>query len=90
MVSRMLLHINKLSDFKAWIEKRGYKIECVTNCNEVLRATGTKNNKKDTIIIYKKANAKEHLSVMDKDCALVRRFIKETRKGVPNENIKSD
>lgn len=51
---------------------KGYAIvETSNNPYEVLRA---KKNK-DTAIIYKKANAKEHLSVMEKDVQLVNEFL---------------
>lgn len=44
-------------------------------CYEVLRAKKSK----DTVIVFKKDNAKEHLSVQQKDYRLIRQFIRETK-----------
>ena len=72
MATRNMLHENKLKDFEIFLVKKGYAIvELSNNPYEVLRAR----KDKDTVIIYKKANAKEHLSVMDKDVSLVNEFI---------------
>ena len=77
MASRELLHISKLSDFEKWLEEQGYMILPTSkNPYEVLRAK----KDKDTVIIYCKAGSKEHLSIMDKDSSLIRRFINESRK----------
>ena len=46
------------------------------NPYEVLRAQ----KDGDTVIVYQKKDAKEHLSTMDKDYHLVREFIKSQRK----------
>lgn len=77
MAIRELLHINKLDDLRSWLEEQGYMILPTSrNQYEVLRAK----KGKDTIIIYKKANNREHLSVMDKDYALIRKFIGENKR----------
>jgi len=74
MAKRALLHKNKLGDFKEWLEQKGYVIISTSqNPYEVLRAK--KDN--DTVIIYCKDTAKEHLSVMDKDKSLVWSFVRE-------------
>jgi len=74
MATRALLHKNKLKELKIWLEKQGYMILATSkNPYEVLRAR----KDKDTVIIYCKLAAREHLSVMDKDYALIRRFIKQ-------------
>ena len=74
MATRALLHKNKLKEFEIWLEKQGYMILTTSqNPYEVLRAR----KDKDTVIIYCKLAAKERLSVMDKDYALIRRFIKQ-------------
>ena len=54
---------------------KGYEIQATKGIYEVLRA----NKGKDTVIIFKKAGAKEHLSVQNKDYKLIRQFIQETR-----------
>ena len=72
MATRNILHKSKLKDLELFLVNNGYAIvETSNNPHEVLRA---KKNK-DTVIIYKKAKAKEHLSVMDKNVELVNRFI---------------
>lgn len=73
MAIRNLLNINKLKEFEKFLKIKGYMI-VVTSKNpyEVLRAV----NGKDTVIVYKKADVKEHLSIMKKDYHLVREFIK--------------
>lgn len=82
MASRELLHASKLNDFGKWIEEQGYMILPTSkNPYEVLRAK----KDKDTVIIYQKNDSKEHLSVMDKDYSLIRRFINESKKQT-NEN----
>ncbi|MGF7145311.1 Holliday junction resolvase [Anaerotaenia torta] len=76
MATRELLHKNKLHDLEQWLEKNGYMILATSkNPYEVLRAV----KDKDYVIIYCKANSKEHLSIMDKDYELIRRFIKDNR-----------
>ncbi|WP_312432750.1 hypothetical protein [Lacrimispora sp.] len=74
MATRALLHKNKLKELKIRLEKQGYMILATSkNPYEVLRAR----KDKDTVIIYCKLAAREHLSVMDKDYELIRRFIKQ-------------
>lgn len=76
MATRNILHIRKLQEFEDFLESKGYMILATSkNPLEVLRA----NKDNDTVIVYKKADAKEHLSTMDKDYHLVREFIKSRR-----------
>lgn len=75
MAERCLLHQNKLDLLKWWLSSRGYEIQATKGIYEVLRA----NKGKDTVIIFKKNGAKEHLSVQQKDHKLIRQFIQETR-----------
>ena len=76
MATRALLHKDKLKDLEKWLEEKGYMILATSrNPYEVLRAK----NESDTVIIYCKANSKEHLSVMDKDYKLIRQFIFENQ-----------
>ena len=75
MAERCLLHQNKLDLFKWWLTSKGYEIQATKGDYEVLRAK----KGKDTVIIFKKDNAKEHLSVQQKDYRLMIQFIRETR-----------
>jgi hypothetical protein len=77
MATRALLHISKKDELEKWLEEQGYMILALRSPWEVIRCVKDDENGKDTVIIYQKANAKEHLSVMDKDYKLIRRFIAE-------------
>ena len=73
MAERCLLHKNKLHQFQVWLESKGYTIFPCKGLYEVLRAR----KGKDTVIIYERNSAKEHLTVQQKDYGLVRQFIRE-------------
>lgn len=75
MAERCLLHKNKLELLKWWLSSRGYEIQNTKGIYEVLRAK----KRKETIIIFEKDRAKEHLTVQQKDHKLIRQFIRETR-----------
>ena len=75
MAERCLLHQNKLDLLKWWLSSRGYEIQPTKGIYEVLRAK----KEKDTVIVFRKAGAKEHFSVQEKDYKLIRQFIRETR-----------
>lgn len=76
MANRALLHMNKLKDFESWLEKQGYMILPTSkNPYEILRAKKSK----DTVIIYRKGDSKEHLSIMDKDYDLIHEFMMESK-----------
>lgn len=71
MAERNFLHIKHLDEFRDYLASRGYlAVPLSRNEYEVLRM---KRNK-DTVIVFKKNGAKEHLSVMDKDIHHVRCF----------------
>lgn len=77
MATRNILHISKLQEFEDFLEHKGYMIIATSkNPYEVLRAQ----KDDDTVIVYQKKDAKEHLSTIDKDYHLVRGFIKSQRK----------
>lgn len=81
MAERNILHIKHLDDFKAWLERWGYtQLPLSQNEYEVLRMHKDKN----TVILYRKAYAKEHLSVMEKDMRLVVAFLRSKRGGEPD------
>ena len=75
MAERCILHKSKLNQFREWLFSKGYVIESTKGDYEVLRAKKGKN----TVIIYEKLYAKEHLTVQQKDYNLVRQFLKETK-----------
>ena len=77
MAERCLLHKNKLELLKWWLSSKGYEIQPTKGIYEVLRA----NKGKDTVIVYRKSEIKEHLTVQEKDYKLIRQFIRETKGG---------
>lgn len=86
MAIRALLHMNKLKDFESWLEKQGYIIlPASKNPYEILRAK----KDKDTVIIYQKGGSKEHLSIMDKDYALIHKFIMESKSKTNADRIRN-
>ena len=86
VATRNILHVSKLQEFEDFLETKGYMIvETSKNPYEVLRAQ----KDGDTVIIYKKKDAKEHLSTMDKDYHLMREFIKSQRKQNNADRIRS-
>ena len=78
MANRHTLHISKLEDFKKWLVKDGWEIEEPKGIYEVLRAK--KNGRQNPLIVYTKADAKEHLSIMDRDSGIVGAFLRDCRK----------
>ena len=86
MATRNILHISKLQEFEDFLETKGYMIVATSkNPYEVLRAQ----KDGDTVIVYQKKDAKEHLSTMDKDYHLVREFIKGQRKQSNADRIRN-
>ena len=82
MANRHTLHISKLEDFKKWLVKDGWEIEEPKGIYEVLRAR--KAGKKNPLIVYTKADAKEHLSLMDRDSGVVGAFLRDCKKPKTN------
>ncbi len=82
MANRHTLHIRKLEDFKEWLVKDGWEIEETKGIYEVLRAR--KQGRKNPLIVYTKADAKEHLSVMDRDSGVVGAFLRDCNKAKTN------
>jgi len=80
MAERCLLHFNKLDLFKEFLTTKGYEIQDTKGIYEVLRAKKNKN----TIIVFKKDEAKEHFSTQSKDYYLVKDFIKNYKRGEYN------
>lgn len=86
MATRNILHVSKLQEFEDFLESKGYMIVATSkNPYEALRAQ----KYGDTVVVYKKKDAKEHLSTLDKDYHLVREFIKGQRKQINADRIRS-
>lgn len=72
MATRNLLHKSHLEAFKEWLITSGWRIHEPRGFYEVLRASyGTK-----WLIVYRKADVKEHYSVRDVDVQTVIRFFR--------------
>lgn len=82
MADRSILHITKLEDFKEWLIKDGWVIEEPKGTWEVLRAR--KEGRRNPLIVYCKMNAKEHLSVMDRDSGVIGAFLRDYKKPQTN------
>ena len=83
MADRSRLHINKLDAFSEWLIKDGWKLEEPKGAYEVLRAR--KDGRKNPLIVYTKLEAKEHLSVMDRDCDVLGAFLKSAKESQKNQ-----
>lgn len=76
MADRSTLHIKHLDAFRLWLKGKGYiELPLSQHAYEVLRMKKDKN----TVVVYRKNNGTEHLSVMGKDVRLVWAFLKERR-----------
>lgn len=82
MADRHRLHISKLDDFKEWLVKDGWDIEEPKGTWEVIRAR--KSGRKNPLIVYTKMDAKEHLSVMDRDSGVIGAFLRDSKKPKTN------
>ena len=78
MANRHRLHISKLQEFEQWLLKDGWTIDKPKGVYEVLRAR--KSGRQNPLIVYQKANVKEHLSVMDRDVGVIGAYLKECKK----------
>ena len=88
MANRHTLHISKLEDFKEWLVKDGWEIEEPKGIWEVLRAR--KSGRQNPLMVYRKEDAKEHLSIMDRDSDVVGAFLRDCKKTKTNaERIRS-
>lgn len=82
MADRHRLHTSKLEDFKEWLVKDGWDIEEPKGTWEVLRAR--KSGRNNPLIVYTKMDAKEHLSVMDRDSGVIGAFLRDSKKPKTN------
>lgn len=82
MAKRNVLHKNLLEDFQKWLVANGWEIEKPKGTYEVLRAR--KAGIQQPLIVYTKADAKEHLTVMDRDLEIVGAFLRDKKKPQTN------
>lgn len=79
MANRHKLHISHTEEFKNWLITKGWEILPLSdNSFEVIRAV---KRYERYLVIYRRANAKEHLSYADKDADIVGQFLRERREG---------
>lgn len=72
MANRHTLHKSKLTTFRDWLISDGWKIEDTKGFYEVLRAKKGKR----VLIVYERFDMKEHYSLADRDCPIVRQFLR--------------
>ena len=82
MANRHTLHISKLEDFKEWLVKDGWEIEEPKGIWEVLKAR--KSGRQNPLIVYRKADAEEHLSIKERDSGVVGAFLRDCKKTKTN------
>lgn len=76
MAIRNLLHMDYLMEFEEFLKREGYMILPLSkNPYEALRAK----KGRATVIIYRRNEGKEHLSIADKDYSLVKKFLEERK-----------
>lgn len=75
MANRHTLHKSKLTAFGDWLISDGWKIEDTNGFYEVLRAKKGKR----VLIVYERIDMKEHYSLADRDCPIVRKFLNRER-----------
>ena len=81
MANRHTLHINHLEGFKAFLANEGFDLGDPKGDYAVLYAKkGSR-----TVILYRRNDTKQHLTVQDRDMRLVRRYLDE-RKEKENED----
>ena len=79
MANRHTLAIRELENFKAWLQSKGWQIEQTKGCYEVLRAKHDKY--KYPLLVHKKDNAKEHLSIDERQLNIYRQYFNEKKGG---------
>lgn len=80
MANRNTLAITNLDDLRDWLIDDGWEIQETKGDYEVLRAT--KAGRRHPLIIYKKIDAKIHLSVLDRDMGVIRAYIRNARRRI--------
>ena len=76
MANRHILHKSKLTAFRDWLISDGWEIQDTKGFYEVLRAKKGKR----VLIVYERLDMKEHYSLADRDCPIVRQFLNKERK----------
>lgn len=81
MASRQLLHKSKRNIFIDWLENNGWEMVILTRKKiEAMIVLQAKNpNYQHPITVWDRLDG-DHLSVLDRDIPIIKKFIKETRK----------
>lgn len=75
MANRNMLHFSHLERFEKWMADKGFAKQAPIEPYEAYRARKGTN----TVVIYRRNDAKEHFTIQRKDETLVRRFLRETK-----------
>ncbi len=76
MANRHLLAASRADEFKAWLAENGWVIEAPKDYYEVIRARRGKR----VLIVYRRLEKGQHLTIHDKDAGVVRAFLKDKRR----------
>ena len=82
MANRSTLSVNKIDEFKAWLEKDGWQIQETKGFYEVLRAV--KQGRKHPLLVYFRHDTNNetklvHYTVLDRDIGVVWEYLKEKK-----------
>lgn len=82
--SRSLLHLNKLDDFRAFCESRGWSNASIKGPYERLRMTRSGSS---PLIVYARSSATEHLTVHGVAEQMARAFLRERSRSAVAINL---
>ena len=79
MRSRCTLHVNKLEEFTAWLESKGWSKVEPKSCYEALRMRFKGEDGWKTLLVHIKNAATEHLTTWGTSELAVRSWLKERK-----------
>ena len=79
MANRNTLSVNKIDEFKSWLEKDGWQLQKNKGLYEVFRAV--KQGRKHPLIVYFRHDTNNgtklvHYTVLDRDIGVVKAFLR--------------
>lgn len=84
MANRHTLSVNRLDEFKEWLENNGWQVQETKGFYEALRAVNKING--TPLIVYKRHstnNGKDlvHYTICDKDIRVIKQFLRSDKNG---------
>lgn len=82
MANRNTLSVNRLDEFKEWLENNGWQVQQTKGTYEALRAV--KKDRKHPLIVYWRQNTNNgnelvHYTVLDRDMGVIRQFLRREK-----------